>query len=137
MARDDKGKKQKRPVRSLKTIQPDAAGIDLGAREHWAAGPPLQDNTPNVERFGTTTPELLRLADWLKDQGVKPVAMESTGVYWIPLFEILECSSSQPCPRPKDRYDRLSMASTASRLWLAAWLVPAFRRHLSPARFNP
>jgi transposase len=90
MTRDDKGKKQKRPVRSLKTIQPDAAGIDLGAREHWAAGPPLQDNTPNVERFGTTTPELLRLADWLKDQGVKTVAMESTGVYWIPLFEILD-----------------------------------------------
>ncbi len=90
MARNNKSKKRKKPVRSLKAIQPDAAGIDLGSREHWVAGPPLQDNTPNVQRFGTTTPELLRLADWLKEQAVKTVAMESTGVYWIPLFEILD-----------------------------------------------
>jgi transposase len=90
MVRNDKGKKHKKPVRSLKTIQPDAAGIDLGSREHWVAGPPLQDDTPNVRRFGTTTPELLRLADWLKERKVNTVAMESTGVYWIPLFEILD-----------------------------------------------
>ena len=90
MARDNKSKKRKKPVRSLKTIQPDAAGIDLGSREHWVAGPPLEDNSPNVQRFGTTTPELLRLADWLKEQKVKTIAMESTGVYWIPLFEILD-----------------------------------------------
>jgi transposase len=90
MARDNKSKKRKKPVRSLKTIQPDAAGIDLGSREHWVAGPPLEDNSPNVQRFGTTTPQLLRLADWLKKQKVKTIAMESTGVYWIPLFEILD-----------------------------------------------
>jgi transposase len=90
MARNNNSKKQKMPVRSLKTIQPHAAGIDLGSREHWVACPPLKDNTPNVQRFGTTTPELLRLADWLKEQKVKTVAMESTGVYWIPLFEILD-----------------------------------------------
>jgi transposase len=90
MARRLKNKNRKHPVRSLKTIQPHAAGIDLGSREHWVAGPPRQDKTPNVERFGTTTPELLRLADWLQEQGVKTVAMESTGVYWIPLFEILD-----------------------------------------------
>jgi transposase len=76
--------------RSLKTIQPNAAGIDLGSREHWVAGPPRDEGTPNVERFGTTTPELCRLADWLKEQGIVTVAMESTGVYWIPLFEILD-----------------------------------------------
>lgn len=83
-------KNHKRSLRSLKTIEPNAAGIDLGSREHWVAGPPRDDDNPNVERFGTTTPELLRLADWLKDQGVVTVAMESTGVYWIPLFEILD-----------------------------------------------
>lgn len=85
-----KSKKQKRSPRSLKAIQPNAAGIDLGSREHWVAGPPQDDGTPNVQRFGTTTPELLRLADWLKQQDVETVAMESTGVYWIPLYEILE-----------------------------------------------
>jgi len=83
----DKGK---RAPRSLKIIQTNAAGIDLGSREHWVCGPPGDDGTPNVERFGTTTPELCRLADWLKKQGVETVAMESTGVYWIPLYEILD-----------------------------------------------
>ena len=85
-----KSKKQKRSPRSLKVIQSNAAGIDLGSREHWVAGPPQEDGTPNVERFGTTTPELFRLADWLKAQGVETAAMESTGVYWIPLYEILD-----------------------------------------------
>ena len=85
-----KSKERKRMPRSLKTIQPNAAGIDLGSREHWVAGPPQENGIPNVQRFGTTTPELLRLADWLKEQGVETVAMESTGVYWIPLFEILD-----------------------------------------------
>jgi transposase len=84
-----KRKKRKQPVQALKTIQPNAAGIDLGSKEHWVAGPPQEDQTTNVNRFGTTTPELHRLADWLDEQGVETVAMESTGVYWIPLFEIL------------------------------------------------
>ena len=85
-----KSKNRKQPVQALKTIQPNAAGIDLGSKEHWVAGPPHEDQSPNVERFGTTTPSLNRLADWLSKQGVETVAMESTGVYWIPLFEILD-----------------------------------------------
>lgn len=85
-----KGKNNKRRPHSLHVIQPKAAGIDLGSREHWVACPPLADATSNVQRFGTTTPELIRLADWLKEQQVVTVAMESTGVYWIPLFEILD-----------------------------------------------
>jgi transposase len=85
-----KTKEKKRSPRSLKVIQANAAGIDLGSREHWVCGPQKEDETPNVERFGTTTPELLRLADWLKEQKVEIVAMESTGVYWIPIYEILD-----------------------------------------------
>lgn len=88
-------KTRKRQSRSLKAVQPDAAGIDLGSREHWVACPPLPDGSPNVQRFGTTTPELLRLSDWLKEQHIATVAMESTGVYWIPLFEILESRGFQ------------------------------------------
>ena len=89
MARNRKGKMPKKSIHALKVIKPDAAGVDLGSREHWVAGPPFEDGTSNVQRFGTTTPELVRLADWLKEQKVTTVAMESTGVYWIPLFEIL------------------------------------------------
>jgi transposase len=85
-----KGKQRKRVSQTLKTINPNSAGIDLGSREHWVAGPPESEDKPNVQCFGTTTSELVGLADWLKDQGVETVAMESTGVYWIPLFEILD-----------------------------------------------
>ena len=88
-SKDVKGKGKRAP-RSLKIIQANAAGIDLGSREHWVCGPPVDDGTPNVERFGTTTPELYRLAGWLKEQNVETVAMESTGVYWIPLYEVLD-----------------------------------------------
>lgn len=70
-------------------INPDAAGIDIGHREHWCAVPADRDATP-VRRFGTFTEDLGRLADWLKSCGIKTVAMESTGVYWIPAFQILE-----------------------------------------------
>jgi transposase len=89
-SKSDTQENRKRSHRSLETIQPNAAGIDLGSREHWVAGPPTEDGGPNVERFNTTTPDLYRLADWLKEQGVETVAMESTGVYWIPVFEILD-----------------------------------------------
>ena len=88
--KNDKKKNRKRSLQSLEAIRPNAAGIDLGSREHYVAGPPREDGEPNVQSFGTTTPELYRLADWLKEQGVQTAAMESTGVYWIPLFEILD-----------------------------------------------
>ena len=81
------GKGRKRQPHSLNPIQPNAAGIDLGSREHCVAGPPLPDGSPNVKHFGTTTPELLRLAGWLDQQKIATVAMESTGVYWIPYLK--------------------------------------------------
>jgi transposase len=67
-----------------------AAGIDLGSTEHWVCCPPTADGQPNVGVFETTTPQLHRLADWLIEEGVDSVAMESTHVYWIPIYEILE-----------------------------------------------
>jgi len=85
-----KSKATKKSVQMFKTVHPYAAGIDLGSREHWVAAPPLDDGHPNVQCFGTTTPELVRLADWLTQEHVVTVAMESTGVYWIPLFEVLD-----------------------------------------------
>src|SRR5258708_22832222 len=66
-----------------------AAGLDIGSREIFACVPP--DRTQdNVKVFGTFTPDLNRLADWLAKHQVDTVAMESTGVYWIPVFELLE-----------------------------------------------
>jgi transposase len=73
----------------LDVVHPQAAGIDVGNSSHYAAVRPERDEEP-VRRFDCFTADLHRLADWLKGYGVKTVAMQSTGVYWIPLYEILE-----------------------------------------------
>lgn len=65
---------------------PNAAGIDIGASSHFVAVPPDRDEQP-VREFLSFTEDLYALADWLTSCGVDTVAMESTGVYWIPLFE--------------------------------------------------
>ena len=70
-------------------INPNAAGVDLGSREHWVAVP-ADRAQQNVRCFGTFTSDLEAPADWLKACGVTSVAMEATGVYWIPLFQLLE-----------------------------------------------
>jgi hypothetical protein len=74
---------------ALERLHPHAAGIDCGAAEHFVAVPPDRDVTP-VRAFATFTGDLHRLADWLTTCRVTHVAMEATGVYWIPVFEILE-----------------------------------------------
>src|SRR6266513_2325455 len=74
---------------SLEVIHPDAAGIDSGNEFHYGAVPPSRDGQP-VRRFGCTTAELKAMADWLKQCGIRTVAMQSTGVYWIAVFDILE-----------------------------------------------
>jgi len=73
----------------LKVIHPNAAGLDIGSDEIWAAVAPDRTAEP-VRKFGTYTPDLQALAAWLIACGVDTVAMESTGVYWIPVYEILE-----------------------------------------------
>ena len=89
-----KGKTYGKKVKSvsldeLNQIQPDAAGIDVGSEEMYVCVPPDRDES-SVRVFGTFTAELHNLADWLTQCQIKTIAMESTGIYWIPLFEILE-----------------------------------------------
>jgi transposase len=80
----------------LPVMRPDAAGIDIGATEIFVAVPPDRA-TENVRSFPTFTQDLCALADWLAQCKVKTVAMESTGVYWIPLFQILEDRGFEVC----------------------------------------
>lgn len=70
-------------------VFPNAAGIDIGATSHWVAVPPHTADDP-VREFGPMTADLNALADWLLACGVDTVALESTGVYWIPVYEVLE-----------------------------------------------
>jgi transposase len=77
-------------------LEPNAAGIDVGAREMFVAVPPGRDKNP-VRVFTTFTEDLERLADWLVQCGVSTATMESTGVYWSPLYDILEQRGIRPC----------------------------------------
>lgn len=75
--------------RTFAPVHPDAAAIDVGAEFHVVAVGPERDSEP-VRTFRSFTQDLHRLAEWLEQVGITTVAMESTGVYWIPVFEILE-----------------------------------------------
>ncbi len=81
--------KKLRTKKHLECVNLFAAGIDIGSREHYVAVPESLD-PENVRVFGCFTPELNDMADWLIQIGITTVAMESTGVYWIPAFEVLE-----------------------------------------------
>lgn len=75
--------------RQTEVVFPNAAGIDVGASSHWVAVPRHTADEP-VREFGAMTDDLHALADWLQQCGVDTVALESTGVYWIPLYNVLE-----------------------------------------------
>lgn len=76
-------------IQGLPTIHPNAAGLDIGAEEIVVAVPPDRDPEP-VRVFRTFTPDLQVLVAWLEACSIDTVAMESTGVYWIPIYELLE-----------------------------------------------
>ena len=78
----------------LDTVNLHAAGVDVGAEEHWVAVPACDAPQP-VRRFGANTADLEALADWCWACEITTVALESTGVYWIPLFEVLEARGFQ------------------------------------------
>jgi transposase len=74
---------------TLAQLNPNAAGIDVGSGSHFVAVPADRDPEP-VREFRAFTADLYHLAEWLQACGIETVAMESTGVYWIPLFQVLE-----------------------------------------------
>lgn len=88
--------KKKDNTSSLSVVRANVGGIDVGSREHYVCVPSRDDGGPNIRKFGTTTAQLETLAEWLSEQGVESVAMESTSVYWIPLYELLESCGIEP-----------------------------------------
>src|SRR6516165_8475010 len=91
-AREDRetGESSRRQLQGLPVIRRNVAGVDLGSERHWVCAPTQDGSGREIASFGATTPELLRLAEWLKARQVESVAMESTGVYWIAPHEMLE-----------------------------------------------
>jgi hypothetical protein len=92
---DEMNRKQRREMMrqmqsedlSLEVVHPHAAGIDIGNESHYVAVPPSRDPQP-VRCFGCTTAELKKMAEWLTQCGMRTVAMQSTGVYWIAVYDI-------------------------------------------------
>ena len=129
-----KGKKNTPTPENMPIIHPHAAGIDVGAEEHWVCVPADRDAQP-IQNLSALTCDLHRLADWLKACGITTVAMESTGVYWIPLFQILEARGFEVAlvnarhvknvpGRPKtDRFD----CRWLQKLHTYGLLAPSFR----------
>lgn len=79
----------KRREKHRQVTNPNAAGIDIGSREHYVAVPEGRDE-PNVRHFSAFTEGLSEMAEWLRHCGITTVAMESTGVYWLPVYQMLE-----------------------------------------------
>ncbi len=91
VSKDNAEKAQgRRQLEGLPVIRDKVAGIDLGSERHWVCAPTVAGDGREITSFGATTPELIRMAEWLKARQVESVAMESTGVYWIAPHEVLE-----------------------------------------------
>ena len=84
------GQNRRRQLQGLPLMRADVAGVDIGSERHWVCAPTPDGSGREIADFGATTAELLRMAEWLQARGVRSVAMESTGVYWIPPHEVLE-----------------------------------------------
>jgi transposase len=124
--------KEKR--RDLQQINLNAAGIDIGSEFHYAAVPEDRTEKP-VRKFGCYTSDLCQLTLWLKESNIDTVAMESTGVYWIPVYKMLESSGIEVIlvnarhvknvPGKKNGCSGQSVASTASYVWTFEGFVSA------------
>ena len=112
----------------LEILHPDAAGIDIGGSEHWVAIRPDRDAEP-VRRFDCFTADLRAMARWLVEKGVRSVAMQSTGVYWMPVLEVLEeyglegvageCPTHQERTGAQERCAGVPMVAEAPHFWPA------------------
>jgi transposase len=91
-----KAKTKSEAIKPIREHEPDSAGIDIGANEIWVAVPTDRDQKP-VRQFGAFTRDLKAIVQWLVQLGVRSVAMESTGVYWIPLYQLLEEAGLKVC----------------------------------------
>jgi hypothetical protein len=140
-------RKRKQDMQGKQGVMPvmraDAAGIDIGATEIFVAVPPDRA-AENVRSFPTFMQDLYALAEWLKQCGVKTVAMESTGVYWIPLFQILEergfevyreCPACEECAGTADRRIGLPVAAVLAFGRIIATFLSTGARGLRGAFF--
>ena len=121
---------------AFKAINPDAAGIDIGGSSHFVAVPAGRDpEGQDVREFGAFTADLQQMAQWLKKCGVRSIAMESTGVYWIAAFELLEAEGFEV--RLVDAHQTKSMPGRKSDVLDCQWIQQLHTYGLLTAAFRP
>ena len=118
-------------------LNPNAAGIDVASEEMWVCVPPdrAKEQESNVRKFGAFTCDLHAIAAWLSECGVTTVAMESTGIYWIPLYQVLETRGFTVCLVNARQMKNVSGRPNTDRLdcrWIQrlhayGLLMPSFR----------
>ena len=118
----------------LEVVHPDAAGIDIGNESHYVAVPPTRDS-PAVRRFGCTTAELKAMAAWLQHCRIRTVAMQSTGVYWIAVYDILEAAGLQVYL--VDARDTKNLPGRKSDVQESQWLMKLHTYGLLRNSFRP
>jgi len=124
---------KKRKALGLPIVNDRAAGIDIGSRIQVVAVPPDLSDDP-VQTFGSFTQDIERMADWLVSLGIKTVAMESTGVYWIAVYEMLEdwglevvVANARECKAVPWRKSDVNDAQWLQRLHACGLLRASFR----------
>lgn len=121
---------------SLPVRHRHAAGIDVGSRSHWLAGPPQPDGSPDVEEFGTCTEDLLALVAWLRSRHVTTVALEATGIYGDVLFDLLQVEGFEVIQVNPAYTAQLKGRPKTDRLD-CQWIQRLHAHGLLPASFRP
>jgi transposase len=118
----------------LEIVHRDVAGIDIGGQSHFVAVPPERDGHP-VQEFGSWTADLQRMAAWLKSCGIRHVVMQSTGVYWIPVYDVLEKEGFQVCL--SNARDTKNLPGRKSDVQESQWLMKLHTYGLLRNSFRP
>ncbi len=119
---------------SLRIVNPDAAGIDIGAKSHFVAVPEGRDKD-TVKEFECFTPDIQNMIRWLKKCSIKTVVMESTGSYWIPVFEMLDQAGFEV--RLVDAHHIKNVKGRKSDVIDCQWLQQLHTHGLLSAAFRP
>lgn len=127
-------KASKKKGGNIKQLNPNAAGIDIGSRRHYVAVPADRDNEP-VRNFGCLTPDLHQMAKWLKSCGIETIAMESTGVYWVPVAAVLESYGFDV--KLVDAYKVKNVPGRKTDVKDCQWLAELHRFGLLSGAFRP
>jgi transposase len=118
----------------LEVVHPHTAGIDIGNESHYVAVAPGRDPEP-VREFGSWTAEVIRMSEWLKSCGITDVVMQSTGVYWIAAYEVLEKAGFRVCLA--NAHDTKNLPGRKTDVQESQWLLKLHTYGLLRNSFRP